>query len=75
MQRYLYDYIHNETDAVTINELLSIDVNGAINFVSSHFLEIHAERETHISEVRLRTSDDEIILSYATHFDAIAAQD
>lgn len=75
MQRYLYDYIHNETDAVTINELFSIDVNDAINFVSSHFLEIHAEREADISEVRLRTSDDEIILSYSTHFDALTPSD
>ena len=75
MQRFLYDYIHHESHRITINELFSSDVNEAIDFLSSHFLEIHAERETDISEVRLRTSDDEVIMSYTTHFDALTSQD
>jgi hypothetical protein len=71
----LYDYVHTEPDRVTINELLSSNVGDAVEFISSHFMEIHAERASDITELRLRTSDDELILCYATHFDAIAAKD
>lgn len=75
MQRFLYDYFHAETNEISLNELFCASFEDAITFLDSHFLEIHAERETDIREVRLRTSDDEVIMSYTTHFDALTSQD
>jgi hypothetical protein len=70
MQRFLFDYVYEDSSQSIINELLSASIDEAINFISEHFMELHADGESEFSELRLRSTDGEVILSYKTHFDA-----
>lgn len=71
MQRFLFDYIYDNTKQIIINELITSSLEEAIDWISQHYMELHAEGETDISAIRLRTSDDEVILHYDMHLDAL----
>ena len=71
MQRFLFDYIYETTQHIIINELIASSLDEAIDWISQHYMELHAEGDTDISAIRLRTSEDEVILSYEMHFDAV----
>lgn len=71
MYRFLFDYVYDEQQKIVMNELLASSIEAAIEFIDEHFLELHAERETEISAIRLRTERDEEILHYPLHRDVI----
>lgn len=71
MQRFLFDYIYDNTKQIIINELITSSLEEAIDWISQHYMELHAEGETDISAIRLRTSDDEVILCYEMQWDTI----
>ena len=72
MHRYLFDYIYDKEQAITINELICPGLDDAIDFIDEHFLELHLEGETEISALRLRTDSDETILTYMIQTDLTA---
>ena len=72
LQRFLFDYIYETKKRFVINELRATSLDQAIEFFDEHFLELHAEGETEISAIRLRTDQDEEIASYKLHNDVIA---
>lgn len=72
MQRFLFDYIYEDKQEMVMNELLASSFEGAIEFIDEHFLELHAEGETEISAIRLRTDQDEEIVHYLLHNDVIS---
>ncbi len=71
MQRLLFDYVYEDSSHLVVNELPSSSVDEAINFISEHFMELHAEGESEIAELRLRSTGGDMILAYKTHFDAV----
>lgn len=71
MQRFLFDYVYEDSSHLVINELLTSSVDEALDFISEHFMELHAEGESGITELRLRVPDGDIIVAYKTHFDAV----
>lgn len=71
MERFLFDYIYEEQHRVVMNELISSGLDGAIEFIDKHFLELHSEGETEISAIRLRSSHNEEILYYKIHRDLV----
>lgn len=72
MQRFLFDYIYDTEKKIVMNELLTTSLDQAIEFIDNHFLELHAEGETEISAIRLRTERDEEIVHYQLHNDVIS---
>ena len=69
MRRFLFDYIYDKEQRITTNELICGGLEDAIEFIDEHFLEIHADGETEISALRLRTDSDETILTYEIQTD------
>lgn len=74
MQRLLFDYIYDDQQKIVINELLVLSLEAAIEFIDKHFLELHAEGQTEISAIRLRTEQDEEIVLYKLHSDVISQE-
>jgi len=72
MHRFFFDYIYDEDRKIVMNELLAVSLDGAIEFIDRHFLERHADGETEICAIRLRTDENEEILSYELHRDVIS---
>ena len=72
MERFLFDYLYDREQKVVINELIAAGLDGAIEFVDEHFMELHALGETEISAIRLRTEHDETLLIYELHSDVAA---
>lgn len=75
LQRFLFDYLYDDTRHIIINELITPSLNDAIDFVNNHFMELHAEGKSDISAIRLRTCEDETELVYEVHFDAVGTID
>ena len=72
MRRFLFDYIYDSQKMSVSNELLSVDLDSAIDFIDEHFMELHFEEEIEISAIRLRNDQDDEILLYRLHLDAIS---
>ena len=72
MQRFLFDYIYDNTKQIIINELITSSLEEAIDWISQHYMELHAEGETDISAIMLRTPEDQVVLTYQMHFDALS---
>ena len=72
MRRFLFDYIYDSQKMIVSNELLSADLDSAIDFIDEHFMELHFEQESEISAIRLRNDQDDEILLYRLHLDAIS---
>jgi beta-galactosidase beta subunit len=71
MQRFLFEYIYDNTQHIIINKIITSSLEEAIDWVPQHYLELHREGETDISAVRLRTPDDQVVLAYEMHLDAV----
>ena len=69
--RLLFDYIYESTQHIIISELITSSLDEAIDWICQHYTELHAEDDTDISAVRLRTSDDQVVLAYEMHLDAV----
>jgi hypothetical protein len=72
LQRFLFDYIYDENQEIVINELIVPSLDGAIEFIDGHYLELHGESDTEVSGIRLRTEQDKEILHYKLHRDVIS---
>ena len=75
MHRFLFDLVFHDKKSIETNELLTTSVDGAIDFIDNFYLEVHAEGAPGPDEIILRVSgEDEPILHYALHLDAVVTE-
>lgn len=71
-ERFLCDYLYYQDHRIEIVEILCTDIGAALDWMDQTYIELHLENSEKPDLIRLRRPNSEdIITSYATHFDVV----